>query len=55
MTGHVDTLPETDADLRWREWQARGVASDVRTAARMRRVLLISGAALAVLVLLQLA
>ena len=55
MTGHVETLPETDADLRWREWQARGVASALRTAAMMRRVLLIGGTALAVLVLLQLA
>ncbi len=55
MTGHVEVLADPDADVRWREWQARGVASDVRTMARMRRVLLAGGAALAAWVLLQLA
>ena len=54
MSSHVETAVETDADVRWREWQARGVASDLRTSATMRRFLLGGAAALTVWVLLQL-
>lgn len=46
MTNHTALIPEVDADIRWREWQARGDANDRRTAARMRRGLLLSVAAL---------
>ena len=41
MTNHTAVIPEVDADIRWREWQARGAANDRRTAARMRKVLLL--------------
>ena len=37
---------DVDADIRWREWQARGDANDRRTAARMRKLLLLTVAAL---------
>ena len=43
MTSHtavVSTVEEIDAEVRWREWQARGASSDRRTAARMRKVVL---------------
>jgi hypothetical protein len=39
MTTQVATAP--DAELRWREWQARGAESDRRTARRMPRLLLL--------------
>ena len=48
MTSIVATVPDSDADLRWRDWQARGVESDRRTAARMRRVMMVIATALAV-------
>jgi hypothetical protein len=34
-------MPDVDADIRWRDWQARGAASDRRTTARMRTVTLL--------------
>jgi hypothetical protein len=46
MTARTAVLPDVEADIRWREWQARGVASDRRTAARMRKVMLLIVAAL---------
>jgi hypothetical protein len=46
MTTQAATIPDTDADIRWREWQARGAASDRRTAARMRKVMMVIVAAL---------
>lgn len=36
MTSHPVVSPVVEADIRWREWQARGAANDRRTAARMR-------------------
>lgn len=41
MTTHTAVITDVEADIRWREWQARGAASDRRTAARMRTVMLI--------------
>lgn len=41
MTIQAAVIPEVDADSRWRDWQARGAASDRRTAARMRKVMLL--------------
>ena len=41
MTDHTAVIPDVDADIRWREWQARGAANDRRMAARMRKVLLL--------------
>ena len=49
MTSLVATVSESDADIRWRNWQTRGAESDRRTAIRMRRLLLIIATALAVL------
>jgi hypothetical protein len=47
MTTDTAVIPEVDgdADLRWREWQARGAASDRREAARARIVMLLIAAA----------
>jgi len=48
MTNHTAVIPDLEADVRWRDWQARGAASDRRTAARMRKVVLLIVAALIV-------
>lgn len=51
----VTTVPaDLAADVRWRDWQARGAASDRRTAARMRKVMLLIVAALIVWLVVQL-
>lgn len=42
---------DPDADARWLAWQARGAASDRRTAFRMKVLLLLVVAALVVWVL----
>jgi hypothetical protein len=55
MTNLVATLPDSDADTRWRNWQARGAANDRRTATRMRRLWLVIATALAVWLFGQLA
>jgi hypothetical protein len=54
MTTHTAVLTDMDADIRWRDWQARGAASDRRTAARMRKVMLLVVAALIVWFVVQL-
>lgn len=46
MTIQTAVIPDVAADNRWRDWQARGNASDRRTAARMRVVMLLIIAAL---------
>jgi hypothetical protein len=46
MTIQTAVMPDVEADIRWRDWQARGAASDRRTAARMRKVMLLIVAAL---------
>jgi hypothetical protein len=49
MTDHIAAvIPDVEADIRWRDWQARGAANDRRTATRMRYVMLIIVAALIV-------
>jgi len=48
MTNHTAVIPDVEADIRWRDWQARGAASDRRTAARMRIVMALIVAALIV-------
>ena len=48
MTNLTGVIPDVDAEIRWRDWQARGAASDRRTAARMRTVMLLVAAALVV-------
>jgi hypothetical protein len=45
MTNHSAVVIDVEADIRWRDWQARGAASDGRTAARMRKVMLLIVAA----------
>jgi hypothetical protein len=46
MTTQTAVIPDVEADIRWRDWQARGAASDRRTTARMRKVMLLIVAAL---------
>jgi hypothetical protein len=46
MTIHSAVISDVEADIRWRDWQARGAASDRRTTARMRTVMLLTVAAL---------
>ena len=41
MTTQAAVVPDVDADIRWREWQGRGAASDRLTTARMRKVALL--------------
>lgn len=53
MTTRTAVITDVE-DRRWREWQARGVASDRRTAARMRAVMLLIVVALVVWFFVQL-
>lgn len=46
MTIQATVIPDVEADIRWRAWQARGAVTDRRTAARMRMVMLLVVAAL---------
>jgi len=55
MTTHTAIIPDVEANIRWRDWQARGAASDRRTAARMRKVMLLIIVALVVWFVVQLA
>jgi hypothetical protein len=49
MTNHVAIISSiTEADIRWRDWQARGAAGDRRTATRMRKLMLLIVTALVV-------
>ena len=41
MTGTATPLPTAGADLRWRQWQARGAGADLRTARRMKTAVLL--------------
>jgi hypothetical protein len=54
MTAHSAVITGVEADIRWRDWQARGAASDRRTAARMRKVMLLIAVALIVWFVVQL-
>jgi hypothetical protein len=55
MTPHVTTVPDGDADVRWRNWQARGVEHDRRTVKRMRGLMLLIGVGFVVWIVVQLA
>jgi hypothetical protein len=46
MTVQSAVISDMEADIRWRDWQARGAASDRQTAARMRNAMLLIIAAL---------
>jgi hypothetical protein len=48
MTTQVSTVLDPEGDLRWGQWQARGAASDLRTAKKMRTVMLVIAALLVV-------
>lgn len=52
MTSHVTAISDSEHDIRWREWQARGAASDRRTARRMRGLMIAVFVALAAWLLL---
>lgn len=54
MTSPTALVPDAAAEARWRDWQARGAAGDRRTVARMRNLMFILFAALAVAFVLQL-
>lgn len=54
MTNHTAAVTDVETDIRWREWQARGAAIDRRTAARMRKVMLLIITALIVWFVVQL-
>jgi hypothetical protein len=54
MTNHIAVIPDVEADIRWRDWQARSAASDRQTAARMRTAMLFIVAALVVAFVVQL-
>jgi hypothetical protein len=55
MTNQHAVIPVVEAEIRWRNWQARGAASDRRTATRMRTLLLLIVASLAVWFIVRLA
>ena len=55
MTNQSAVISVVEAEIRWRSWQARGAANDRRTATRMRTLLLLIVAALAVWFLVQFA
>jgi hypothetical protein len=42
MTVQAAVTADAGLDIRWRDWQARGAASDRRTAARMRTLVLVT-------------
>jgi hypothetical protein len=48
MTNHAAVIPNVEAESRWRDWQARSVASDRRAATRMRTLMLLIVVALVV-------
>jgi hypothetical protein len=50
MTNHTMVIPDVEADIRWRDWQAR----DRRTATRIRKLMLLIVAALIVWFVVQL-
>jgi hypothetical protein len=55
MTNQTAVVPNVEAETRWRDWQARGAASDRRTDTRMRRLMFLIVAALVVWFFVQLA
>ena len=54
MTDQVAIVPDTDAEIRWRNWQARGAEGDRRTAKRMRGLMLLIAAGFLVWLVVQL-
>jgi len=54
MTNLVTTVAQSEAEIRWQNWEAQGAESDRRTATRMRTGMLLIVAALVVAFLVQL-
>ena len=54
MTTQTAIVEDVDADIRWRNWKARGAEADRRTAKRMRGVALLIAAAFIVWTVVQL-
>ena len=48
MSDQVGTAADPEAELRWRNWQARGAESDRRTSKRMGTLLIVIAAAIVV-------
>ena len=44
MTNPAALVSDSGAEIRWREWQARGVTNDRRTAKNMRRMVFLLAA-----------
>jgi hypothetical protein len=55
MTDQAAVLADPEAELRWRNWQARGAEGDRRTAKRMRGLMMLIVAAFLVWFVVQLA
>jgi len=55
MTNQTALIPDVDAEIRWRDWQARGAATNRRRAKRMRKLVFLIAAALVVWFFVQLA
>jgi hypothetical protein len=55
MTDLTATVADPEAELRWRNWQARGAESDRRTAKRMRGLMILIAAAFLVWFVVRLA
>ena len=55
MTTLVAIVPETDAEIRWRNWEARGAEGDRRRAKRMRGLMLLIAAGFVVWAVVQFA
>ena len=53
MTNLPAIVAETEAELRWRNWQARGAEGDRQTAKRMRVLMMLIAAAFLVSLLVQ--
>ena len=48
MITSAAAVPDADADIRWRDWQARGADGDRRRATIMGRLMVLIGIALTV-------
>jgi hypothetical protein len=55
MTDHAAMVADPEAELRWRNWQARGAQGDRRTAKRMRGLMILIVAAFLAWFVVQLA
>lgn len=55
MTEQTAIVVDADADIRWRDWQARGAKADRQSAKRMRGLMVLVAAGLLVWLAVQLA